>query len=183
MLRAYAAGLFPMAEPGDGEIRWYSPDPRTIIPLETFHVPRSLKRSVAKTPFTVKVDTAFPEVIRLCASREDTWISGEIIRLFTGLFDLGYAHSVETWEGGDLAGGLYGVGLGGAFFGESMVSLRTDASKIALVKLVERLLEGGFTLLDTQFQTPHLARFGAIEISREEYMRKLGQAVRISAHF
>lgn len=183
LLRAYAAGFFPMAETREGEIRWYSPDPRTIIPLESFHVPRSLRRTVSREVFRIRVDTAFGEIIRLCASREDTWISGEIIDLYTSLFTRGYAHSVESWEGDRLAGGLYGIALGGAFFGESMVTLRTDASKVALVSLVGRLRERGYILLDTQFQTPHLARFGATEISRKEYLMMLTDALRISSKF
>lgn len=183
LLEAYANGYFPMADSREGPVRWYSPDPRAIIPLGTFHVPRSLRRTVEKNIFTIRADTAFRQVIDLCASREDTWISAEIAGLYTDLFDLGYAHSVESWEGERLAGGLYGVALGGAFFGESMVSLSADASKAALVSLVGRLRLGGFTLLDTQFLTPHLARFGAVEIPRDDYLGRLAGAINISCKF
>lgn len=183
LVRAYRAGFFPMADSRQGRIRWYSPDPRAVIPLETFHVPRSLQRTIRRGRFEVRVNTAFEDVIRACADRPETWISGEIIRAYEALHALGLAHSVETWREGRLVGGLYGVALGGAFFGESMFSRETDASKVALVALVERLRERGFVLLDTQFLTPHLARFGAVEIPRAEYLRRLDEALPLDCRF
>ena len=166
-----------MAEPHDGEIRWYSPDPRAIIPLDGFKVSRSLRQTLKKNLFEIRLDTSFEEVMRLCAGREETWISGEILRSYVNLHRLGYAHSVETWMEKRLVGGLYGVALGAAFFGESMFSVERDASKVALVRLVERLREKEFELLDTQFITPHLTQFGTREISREEYLVRLKKAI------
>jgi leucyl/phenylalanyl-tRNA--protein transferase len=183
LVRAYCAGVFPMADSRDGEIHWYAPDPRAIFPLQGFHVPRSLRRTIRKRVYEVRVDTDFPGVIRACADREETWISGEIFRAYTGLHRLGLAHSVEAWRRDELAGGLYGVALGGAFFGESMFSRQADASKVALVELVERLRARGYTLLDTQFLTEHLARFGAIEIARTEYERRLAAALALDCRF
>ncbi|MGH2588801.1 MAG: leucyl/phenylalanyl-tRNA--protein transferase [Dehalococcoidia bacterium] len=183
LVRAYASGVFPMADGRNGRIRWYAPDPRAVMPLDAFHVPRSLRQTVQRGVFEVTVDADFPAVIRACAEREETWISAEIIRAYTGLHRIGLAHSVECWRDGRLAGGLYGVSLGAAFFGESMFSRETDASKVALVALVERLRERGFTLLDTQYLTPHLAHFGAIEIPRREYERRLAAAVRVPRRF
>lgn len=183
ILRAYAEGFFPMAEGRDKPVGWYSPDPRTILPLDKFHVSRSLRRVVASGKYIITADRDFASIISLCASREETWISDEIRRLYIKLFAGGHAHSIEARDSGGIAGGLYGVALGGAFFGESMVSLRTDASKSALVWLVERLRERGFLLLDTQFMTSHLARFGAIEIPRERYLAKLKRAIRLSPRF
>ncbi len=183
LVRAYCAGFFPMADSRRGRIRWYSPDPRAVIPLESFHVPRSLRRTIRRGLFDVRVNTAFRAVIRACAERPETWISDEIVRAYEALHALGLAHSVETWQGERLVGGLYGVALGGAFFGESMFSRVTDASKVALVALVERLRARGFTLLDTQFLTPHLARFGAVEIPRGEYLRRLAAALRLECRF
>lgn len=184
-MSAYASGWFPMAvEPG--EIRWYSPDPRGIIPLETFHAPKRLSRVVRQGKFEVRVDTAFESVIRACAAREDedgSWIDAEILESYCGLHAEGLAHSVETWQEGALVGGLYGVALGGAFFGESMFHSATDASKVALVGLVQRLRARGYVLLDTQWVTEHLTQFGAIEIPRRRYLRMLDQALRISATF
>jgi leucyl/phenylalanyl-tRNA--protein transferase len=177
LLGGYAAGYFPMAEPHDGEIRWYSPDPRAIIPLDGFKVSRSLRQTLKKNLFEIRLDTSFEEVMRLCAGREETWISGEILRSYVNLHRLGYAHSVETWMEKRLVGGLYGVALGAAFFGESMFSVERDASKVALVRLVERLREKEFELLDTQFITPHLTQFGTREISREEYLVRLKKAI------
>jgi leucyl/phenylalanyl-tRNA--protein transferase len=175
-----------MADP-DGSIYWYDPDPRTIIPLDGFHVPQRLARCIRQGGFEVRVDTAFRAVITACAQaapgRETTWISPEFINVYTELHSVGFAHSVETWIGGELAGGLYGVTLGGLFAGESMFSRAPDASKIALVHLVARLKEKGFVLLDTQFTTAHLQRFGAVEISRREYRRRLEQALRVWARF
>jgi leucyl/phenylalanyl-tRNA--protein transferase len=183
VVRAYCMGAFPMADPRRGRIDWYAPDPRAIIPLDTFHVPRSLARTIRRGRFEVRIDTAFGRVIRACAARDETWISGRIMQVYEDLHRFGFAHSVEAWHGGDLAGGLYGVALGGAFFGESMFSRVTDASKVALVALVERLRERGFVLLDTQFQTEHLARFGTVEIPRAEYLRRLAAALPLDRDF
>lgn len=161
-----------------GEIAWFSPDPRAIIPLdERFHVPHGLKRALRKGAFRIGINSAFERVMRACAEREETWINGEIIESYCELHRLGFAHSVEAWSGvGALAGGLYGVALGGAFFGESMFHTETDASKVALHALVQRLRERGFTLLDTQWLTPHLRTFGALEIPRREYLRHLRES-------
>lgn len=182
LLRAYAEGLFPMAERrNDPLLYWVSPEKRGIIPLDAFHVPRRLARTVRASPFTVTADRAFVAVMMACAAptpgRPESWINDEILRLYTALHAGGHAHSIECWQGGTLVGGLYGVRLGAAFFGESMFSRRRDASKVALVHLVEGLKRGGFTLLDTQFITTHLARFGAIEIPRERYLLKLQDAL------
>jgi len=188
LLRAYAAGIFPMAEDRDDTtLYWVDPDLRGIIPLDSFHVPRRLARKVRQDAFRVTVDTAFVSVIESCAApargRETTWINDEIIELYSGLAAIGHAHSVETWDDGALVGGLYGVSLGAAFFGESMFSRATDASKVALVHLVARLRSGGFTLLDTQFVTDHLASFGATEIAREAYHERLARAMQRDADF
>lgn len=177
ILRAYRLGFFPMAESRSGPVSWCSPDPRAIIPLDSFHVGRSLRRTVRRKVFDVRCDTAFERVVRLCAQREETWISEEIVRAYCALSEGGWAHSVECWTEGDLAGGLYGVAIGAAFFGESMFSLRTDASKVALVHLVEILRSSGYTLLDAQFATDHLRRFGACELPREEYLKILDAAL------
>ena len=182
LLRAYADGLFPMAEKRDDPtLYWVSPDQRGIIPLDTFHVPRRLARTIRSGRFTVTADQAFIEVMQACAApapgREESWINDEILRLYTALHAGGHAHSLETWQDGELVGGLYGVRLGAAFFGESMFSRRTDASKVALAALVDGLKRGGFVLLDTQFITGHLARFGAVEIPREQYLMKLNYAL------
>jgi leucyl/phenylalanyl-tRNA--protein transferase len=182
LLRAYAEGLFPMAERrGDPTLYWVSPERRGIIPLDTFHVPRRLARTVRSGLFSVTADRAFRDVMQACAApmpdRPESWINDEILRLYTALHLGGHAHSIECWQDGKLAGGLYGVRLGAAFFGESMFSRRRDASKVALVHLVDGLKRGGFALLDTQFITAHLARFGAIEIPRERYLRKLQDAL------
>ena len=176
LLHAYRSGIFPMAESHEqgAPIYWFAPDPRAIIPLDGFHVSKNLAKLVRQERFEVTADRAFRRVIRACAAREETWISAEILAVYTALHRLGYAHSVECWQEGTLAGGLYGVALGGAFFGESMFHHARDASKVALVHLVRQLRAGGFCLLDTQFTTPHLERFGAIEIPREEYERRLG---------
>lgn len=174
LLGAYAQGVFPMAE--DGEILWFSPTQRGIIPLdEGFHIPRGLKKALRKKPFEIRFDTAFREVMIGCAERDGTWIDGVIIESYCTLHQSGHAHSVECWDADGLQGGLYGVALGKAFFGESMFSRKTDASKIALVALVERLRERGYELLDTQWMTDHLRTFGGIEIGREEYLRTLGK--------
>jgi len=188
LLRAYAVGIFPMAESRrDPEIHWIDPELRGVIPLESFHVPRRLRRRLRRGEFEVTADTAFAAVIAACArptpNRPDTWINPTIERLYTELAEMGFAHSIECWQGSELVGGLYGVALGGAFFGESMFSDVTDASKIALVHLVMRLRKGGFALLDTQFITPHLSQFGALEIRRDQYRHLLAQAVPIAANF
>jgi leucyl/phenylalanyl-tRNA--protein transferase len=182
LLQGYRLGVFPMAM-DDGSIEWFSPDPRGILPLETFHVPHALQRVIRKGVFEVRINTSFREVMRRCATRSETWINREIIESYTRLHELGCAHSVETWHEGKLAGGLYGVSAGGAFFGESMFHEVTDASKVALHALVERLRARGFTLLDTQWRTPHLERFGAVEISRREYMYLLTRALALSPTF
>ncbi|HIG76343.1 MAG TPA: leucyl/phenylalanyl-tRNA--protein transferase [Bacteroidetes bacterium] len=183
LLHAYRIGLFPMADPDDEDrIYWYAPDPRALLPLDGLRVTRSLRQRIRRGTFRVSVDEAFERVISACAApapgREQTWISDEIRWAYTALHRAGYAHSVECWDAdGQLAGGLYGVRLGGAFFGESMFSRQTDASKVALVHLVERLRAGGFALLDVQMQTDHLARMGAVEVSREAYEQRLDAAL------
>lgn len=182
MLRAYRAGLFPMAETRRGErLYWLDPERRGMLPLDGFHLPRRLLRTLLSDTFAVTADADFPAVIAGCAAmapgREDTWINHDIERLFTELHRLGYAHSLETWNEGRLVGGLYGVALGGVFFGESMFSRMRDASKAALVHLVARLRIGGFRLLDTQFVTTHLSQFGAIEVPREDYKAMLAAAL------
>jgi leucyl/phenylalanyl-tRNA--protein transferase len=183
LLRAYASGYFPMADSRTGPIRWYSPDPRAVIPLDGFKVTRSLRQTLKKGSFEVRTDTAFEAVMRGCASRQDTWISEGIVEAYAELHRLGGAHSVEAWRGDGLAGGLYGVSVGGAFFGESMFSVERNASKVALVALVERLRMRGFGLLDIQFMTPHLARFGAVNLSRETYLATLKEALSRSCTF
>jgi len=175
LLQGYRLGVFPMAME-DESIAWFSPDPRAIIPLENFHVPHALRRVARKRIFEIKIDNRFGEVIRACAKRKDTWISREIIESYERLHELGHAHSVEAWSKNKLAGGLYGVAVGGAFFGESMFHRVTDASKVALVALVKHLREKRFALLDTQWTTPHLEQFGATEISREQYLKLLRRA-------
>jgi len=167
----------------DGEIGWFAPDPRGIIPLDTFHIPHGLARTLKRNPFEIRINTAFGDVMRACAQREDTWIDDAILRSYEELHALGFAHSVEAWREGRLVGGLYGVALGGAFFGESMFHTETDASKVALVALVERLRAHGFTLLDTQWVTPHLATFGATEIPKRDYLKRLKAALQIEAQF
>lgn len=187
LVRAYAQGIFPMGM-DDGTIGWFSPDPRGILPLETFHVSTRLRRTwrarcLQSGPFEVRFDTAFEAVMRACGEdREDgSWISEDIIASYCALHARGLAHSVEVWQGARLVGGLYGVHLGAAFFGESMFHRETDASKVALVALVEHLRARGFLLLDIQWVTSHLARFGAVEISAEEYLDRLGKALGCSA--
>ena len=182
LLKAYQLGVFPMAMQ-DGEIAWFSPDPRGIIPLDGFHIPHGLHRTLKKNPFEVRINTRFRQVMLGCADRNSTWIDDSILVSYCRLHEMGYAHSVETWQGHDLVGGLYGVVLGGAFFGESMFSRVTDASKVALVSLVERMRERGFQLLDTQWSTPPLTRFGCVEISRPRYMRLLEDALRADVRF
>ena len=182
LLQGYRLGVFPMAMEDDS-IEWFSPDPRAILPLEDFHVPHVLRRLLRRRVFKTTIDKAFSEVIAACAEREDTWINPEIIESYTRLHELGNAHSVEAWKEGRLAGGLYGVAVGGAFFGESMFHSVTDASKIALVALVEHLRARKFLLLDTQWLTPHLQQFGGIEISRNHYLRLLRRAVELPRKF
>lgn len=167
----------------DGSIEWFSPDPRGIIPLDGFHAPHGIAKLMRKGAFEIRINASFTEVMRRCAEREETWINAEIISSYTRLHQLGRAHSVETWQDGMLVGGLYGVALGGAFFGESMFHEVTDASKVALVALVDRMRAQRFTLLDTQWLTPHLARFGATEVSRRQYMHLLGRAVALTRSF
>ena len=178
LLLAYASGWFPMAG-DDGQIRWYSPDPRGILPLNAFHVPGRLARTMRQGRFEVRLDTAFRDVMAACAAdrEEGSWIDGEIIETYGALHDRGFAHSVEVWQQGRLVGGLYGVSLRAAFFGESMFHEVTDASKVALVALVEHLRARGYELLDVQWVTPHLERFGAVEISKRAYLKRLNQAL------
>lgn len=188
LLRAYAYGVFPMGEARDDDrLYWVDPDMRGVIPLDRFHVPRSLRRTIRRAPYEVTVDTAFRDTVLACAQaapgRSGTWINDRIVRLYCELKARGRAHSVECWREGRLVGGLYGVSLGAAFFGESMFSRATDASKVALVHLVARLRAGGYRLLDTQFVTDHLAQFGTEEIPREVYRERLADAVARSADF
>jgi len=188
LLAAYAAGVFPMAESADDpDLFWVEPRRRGILPLDAFHIGRRLRRVVRRRIFEIRCDSAFEAVILGCAEatdkRPNTWINDEIVRLYAALAARGAAHSVECWRDDALAGGLYGVSLGGAFFGESMFSRETDASKVALVHLVARLRLGGYRLLDTQFLTPHLAQFGGIEISRARYRRLLAEALSYRAVF
>jgi leucyl/phenylalanyl-tRNA---protein transferase len=182
LLEAYCTGIFPMAME-NGDIAWFSPDPRGIIPLNAFHIPHGLKRSLKKEGFQIRLNTAFEAVIRACGERAETWISEEIIESYINLHRLGFAHSVEAWRENELAGGLYGVSLYGAFFGESMFHKVPDASKFALVGLVNRLNERGFRLLDTQYVTNHLTMFGAVEIPRPKYLRLLKQALALDCRF
>lgn len=178
-VRAYAHGVFPMADDG-GQIGWYSPDPRAIIPLEGFHVPRTLRQICRQHRFDVRIDTDFEAVMRACADRDEgTWISDRIVEVYGELHRAGLAHSVESWLDGELVGGLYGVSLGGLFAGESMFSRVANASKVALVHLVERMRKRGCTLLDVQYLTDHLIQFGAVEIPREAYLVRLGAALRL----
>ena len=184
LLRAYRAGYFPMAV--EGRIHWFSPVRRGIVPLDRFHVPRRLRRTVRGGRFEVSVNRAFGEVISACAAgREpaDTWIDAAIVDSYTALHRRGFAHSVETWRGGSLVGGLYGVSLRGAFFGESMFHRVTDASKVALCALVDRLRERGYVLLDVQWVTPHLARLGAVDVPRSRYLAMLDRAMREDCGF
>lgn len=178
LLGAYSQGAFPMADP-DGSIGWYTADPRGIIPLDGFHVPNSLAQVCRSGRFEVRINHNFEATMRACMEARPgaTWISEDLVRAYSHLHSLGFAHSVEAWHKDELAGGLYGVSLGAAFFGESMFHRRRDASKVALVALVERLRERGYELLDTQANTPHLARFGCIEIPGEDYLKRLETAL------
>lgn len=184
LLRGYAIGVFPMAEHRDDpEVFWVDPRQRGIFPLDSFHISRSLARAMRRTEFTITVNTAFSDVVEGCADRAETWINEQIFTLYLDLHARGSAHSLEVWEGSELVGGVYGVTLGSAFFGESMFSRRTNASKIALACLVDRLRRGGFTLFDTQFLTDHLASLGAVEIPRAAYQKLLDDAQQHSASF
>jgi leucyl/phenylalanyl-tRNA---protein transferase len=186
LLAAYSQGVFPMAHP-DGLIYWYSPDPRAVLPLDSLHVSRSLRRTVRRGIFDIRMDTAFEDVLDACAQpnrgRQETWISAEIADAYNRLHSLGYAHSVEAWRGENLVGGLYGVSLRGLFAGESMFSRERDASKVALYYLTHHLRERKFLLLDVQFQTSHLERLGAIEIPRYRYLEFLRQAMAMDVNF
>jgi leucyl/phenylalanyl-tRNA--protein transferase len=184
LLRAYREGIFPMAVEG-GEIAWFSPDPRGVMPLEAFHVSTRLARVIRHGRFEIATDRDFEGVMRACALRpgDGTWISEEIVQSYLTLHRLGMAHSVETWRKGQLVGGLYGVHIGAAFFGESMFHRETDASKVALAALVDRLTRRGFQLLDVQWLTPHLAQFGATEISRRQYLARLKRALEVECAF
>ena len=184
LIAAYSHGVFPMASTRDGEIAWFEPQERGIIDLDGLYISRSLAKVVESGKYTITMNRDFPSVIKFCAIlRDETWISHEIERAYIGLHQLGYAHSVEAWEGETLAGGLYGVAFGGAFFGESMFHTRRDASKVALVYLVRHLKEQGFLLLDTQYVTPHLLSLGGRAISRDEYLVRLREALALSPSF
>jgi leucyl/phenylalanyl-tRNA--protein transferase len=188
LLECYGRGVFPMADAReDDRVFLIDPEKRGVIPLDGLHISRRLARTVRGDPFDIRMDTAFSRVVLECAApkpgRTETWINGVIEDLYAQLYELGHAHSVECWQGDELVGGLYGVSLGGAFFGESMFSRRTDASKVALVHLVARLLTDGFQLLDAQFITDHLSTFGAVEIPRAEYHRRLARALEAQASF
>lgn len=183
LLKAYSCGIFPMAESADDPaLYWIEPQQRGILPLDKVHIPRRLARTIRTTPFEVRVDTNFEGVIEGCAAarpgRRSTWINGRIRTLYRDLFQQGHCHTIEVWNGADLIGGLYGVAVGAAFFGESMFSTQRDASKIALVHLVARLIHGGFVLLDTQFVTDHLRQFGTVEVDRDEFHRQLDEALK-----
>ena len=184
LLQAYAAGIFPMSEGRDDpNLFWVQPKRRGIIPLDGFHISRSLARRIRQNPFEIRINSDFAGIVAACADRDETWINAEITALYSALHEEGFAHSLELWQGRDLVGGVYGVALGAAFFGESMFSRARDASKIALAYLVARLNAGGFTLFDVQFTTPHLIRLGAIEISRIDYRKRLDAALEKQADF
>lgn len=184
LLRAYALGVFPMSEGRENpDLFWVDPSRRGILPLDRFHISRSLAREIRKSRYDIRVNSDFTGVVRACADRPETWINDEIFGLYQRLYQMGYAHSLEVFDGVDLVGGVYGVALGAAFFGESMFSRRSNTSKIALAYLVERLNSGGFVLLDTQFITDHLASLGAVEISREAYQARLKAALELPADF
>lgn len=188
LLRAYRHGIFPMAESADSDsLHWFDPEERGILPLEAFHLPRRLRRTLRGAGFDIRIDSDFRGTMLACATpapgREDTWINATILDLYCTLHARGHAHSVECWQSGAMVGALYGVAIGGAFFGESMFSRARDASKVALAHLVARLVGGGFTLLDTQFVTEHLTQFGAVEIPREEYLQRLDSALAQAANW
>ncbi len=190
IINAYAQGIFPMAEKATSlDVYWVDPEKRGIIPLNGFHLSRKLAQKIRQKPFDIRIDTSFIKVIEGCAAsmaaqgRKETWINDQIISLYAQLFDQGYVHTIECWHEDNLVGGLYGVSLGGAFCGESMFYTVTDASKVALACLVARLKAGGYCLLDTQFITPHLSQFGAIEISRHDYKMRLAKALEVEGDF
>lgn len=183
LLSWYRQGMFPMADGPHGDIRLYRPEQRCVMDPMTAHVPDSLRRTASSPRWAVTCNRRFRDVIEGCAEREDTWISGEIIDSYTNLHELGHAHSVEAWKDGELAGGLYGVALGGAFFGESMFHALRDGSKVALLALLRRMRERGMPLLDAQYLTPHLARFGAVLLTHAEYMRRLRGALALPVSF
>ena len=184
LLRAYAAGIFPMAEGrNDPTIHWVDPRLRGVFPLHNFHIGRSLRREIARENYTIRTNTAFSDVVAACADRPETWINAPIKALYQALHQAGFAHSLEVWREGRLIGGVYGVSLGAAFFGESMFSRATDGSKIALAYLTHRLLAGGYRLFDTQFLTPHLQTLGAVEIPRADYHQLLSAALQGDASF
>jgi leucyl/phenylalanyl-tRNA---protein transferase len=192
VLNAYAQGYFPMADPDDGTIYWYDPDPRTILPLESFHIPRRLERTVKQKKFEIRMDTAFQRVMERCAEprqgwtktgQDRTWINEELIELYTTLHRQGFAHSVETWQDNELVGGVYGVSVGGLFAGESMFSRARDASKVALVTLVDVLRRNGYVLFDVQFTNDHLKQFEVVEIPRAHYKIRLERALERQCYF
>lgn len=188
LLKAYACGLFPMAESADDPgLFWLEPEQRGILPLDDFHMPRRLRRTIRNDVFEVRVSTDFQGIIDGCAEpmpgRQKTWINREIRRLYGELFEMGYCHTVEAWQDGELVGGLYGVSLNGALFGESMFTFRTDASKVCLAHLVARLIVGGYSLLDTQFVTDHLSKFGTQEVSQADYSKQLSEALKLETDF
>lgn len=183
LLAAYAVGIFPMADES-GKMHWLAPDPRAVIPFDQFKISRSLQSVIRRGVFEITVNQSFPEVVRACANRsEGTWISDDIFEAYSKLHRISFAHSVEAWHEGVLAGGLYGVTMGGAFFGESMFHNVTDASKVAMAALVDRMKQRGFILLDVQFMTDHLRRFGAVEIPRERYEELLHKAIKLHCQF
>lgn len=188
LLKAYACGLFPMAESADDPgLFWLEPEQRGILPLDNFHLPRRLRRTIRNDVFEIRISTDFQGIIDGCAEpmpgRQKTWINREIRRLYGELFEMGYCHTVEAWQDGALVGGLYGVSLNGAFFGESMFTFKTDASKVCLAHLVARLIVGGYSLLDTQFVTDHLCRFGTLEVSQSDYNKRLAEALKRETDF
>lgn len=184
LLHAYSVGVFPMSETReDTEVFWVEPRMRGIFELDRFHISRSLAKHMRQEPYQISFDAAFSDVMRGCADRDETWISQTILDLYCELYELGIGHSIEVWDKGELVGGVYGITIGSAFFGESMFSKRTNASKIALAYLIDRLRLGGFTLFDTQFLTPHLASLGAIEITKAAYKKRLKAAIELEADF
>lgn len=183
LLTAYVNGYFPMPDPQTSEILWFKPDPRAIIPLDGFHVSRSLRRRLKKKEYQISLNKAFSEVMKGCADRKDTWINSDFLKAYQNLHSIGAAHSLEVWEGEQLIGGVYGVSLGGAFFAESKFHRKTDASKIALYHLVEHLKQRGFILLEVQFLIPHLKTLGAIEIPSADYEHRLRRALALPVRF
>jgi leucyl/phenylalanyl-tRNA--protein transferase len=184
MLSGYAQGIFPMAEGRDSEdLHWIDPRLRGVIPLDKFHISRSLRREILRKNYTIRINSSFSAVVRACGDRDETWINSALFTLYGGLHDMGHAHSLEIWQEEELTGGVFGVTLGAAYFGESMFSTRTNASKIALAYLVDRLRQSGFTLFDTQFLTPHLASLGGVEIPRADYRRRLAEALEREADY